>query len=673
MSIRALPRWRPSPAPWLDATRLGPAWHSLRRKLRAAARAAGDLLLRYELAYALPAIVLLVLALDGQLVDAWNFKRLGGDWWHALRLDRGNPLLPLTIGLPLVPWIVRAVRSGPLAITTGPDLALFLYLAGAQLGFTQTVDFAGSKTRLLGIVGATYLYYLISHTTGDVRTVRRWLWAVLGACLAGALLTLSLMGFQLPEVYAQYGPAELVNHLIAPLRPFALGPVDHWLFFVTSQRLPIHPNVLADFLLVVGLMATTLAVPLTPGPSPTGGEGSRLERGASTARQMGFVTLSAGEVPRGPSPALRATSAERLLPTNTTPKPRWNPQAASLCTLHFALCTWFRGRLGWLALAAVAIVLLVSTGSRGGLLGLLGGGAALLALTRPRWLIPLVPATLLAAVLFAVPMAKTRDALGALQRGDVPRAVQVLQAPSGHYRTDATQAIGPRLRVWSSYWSLLRDKPIAGEGLGLQSVATSFSQRYGIHLYYSESHSHSVLLQTYLEQTVLGLAGLLLLLYAAGCAVRSAKPALSPSAALRIHYAEGCKAQSAKGPTAATAGPGFGAWHLARDTSEIAVASLVAIAGLLAHALVDINLNTNIITALLFALASLTLRASQLGEQQAVSSGQFDEPDLRASVGGRRLPVTYPRAAAWLVAALLLLVTLLSLLPPPYAPYLQLR
>jgi hypothetical protein len=104
----------------------------------------------------------------------------------------------------------------------------------------------------------------------------------------------------------------------------------------------------------------------------------------------------------------------------------------------------------------------------------------------------------------------------------------------------------------------------------------------------------------------------------------------------------------------------------------VAIASFCAIAALITHALIDINLNTNVFTALLFALIALTIRGSQLATVPAApapletSLAQPEPPSSSAAYISLR-------ACLWATAAVLLLVTLAGHWPPPLAPYVHIR
>jgi O-antigen ligase len=185
-----------------------------------------------------------------------------------------------------------------------------------------------------------------------------------------------------------------------------------------------------------------------------------------------------------------------------------------------------------------------------------------------------------------------------------------------------------RFQVWSSYWGLIREHPITGAGLGLRSVAESYGARYGLSLYFTDPHSHNVVLQTYLEQTALGVVGLGIVIYAAGNAALHLPSLL----AIPDHV---------------------------RDAAAVALASAAAAAALFVHNQFDINLNTNLTAALFLGLIALIVRGAQLAAAGA------QEPPLRVTISASR--------AAAALALTLLAVTLLGLIPPPLSPHIYLR
>lgn len=242
--------------PWTSG-RAAPTLRRAATTMRRIATTLSRLLLAYEPFYVLPIILLLLLALDGTLLDAWNLNHHAWlPWLTAFDLARHPWQIALLIVIPLLPWAARAWLTRRFAAAPGPDLALLLFLAGAQFGYTQSVTLDGSRARLLGIIGAVYLYYLVVNTTPHTRALRRWLYGLTGAAVAGALLTLSLLGFQLDESAS----AALLEPLFNVLRPLSLGPTFHLAFFEISQRTVANPNGLADFALVAALCAGATAL-----------------------------------------------------------------------------------------------------------------------------------------------------------------------------------------------------------------------------------------------------------------------------------------------------------------------------------------------------------------------------------------------------------------------------
>ncbi|MAG35727.1 MAG: hypothetical protein CL878_05715 [Dehalococcoidia bacterium] len=489
-------------------------------------------LLRWELAYSLPAIALLSLNPDQGLVSAWDLERIPGIPWKYAQTDTSPLTLWLLALLPVIPWIIRYLGPGKGALVSLHDYSILIYVSGALVGLVLTWSVSGATTRVLGILAALYLYYLIWHTASTPRRLYKWLLGVLGWSAAMALLTLSLLGFSL----ASSPSADLVGTTLSALSDFALGPLFHLYFFDVTQRVVSNPNGLADFALVVALISGVIA----------------LDRA-----------------------------------------PRWR-------------------QLAWLLPCLAATWLLLATGSRTAILAGVLSIAYILWRTSQRWLLAIVPVLMITAGVALIPSQKRTDLLNLWS---------------------STAGVA-RLQVWSSYWGLARESPMVGHGLGLRSVATAYSRRYGLTLKFTDPHAHNVLLQTLLEQGVLGLAGMLLVVWTCW---RSAE-------AMRANA------------------------HSDSDSrpATVALASWAAMLGLLFHALFDIALNSNVGLVLFFALAALAARA---GSYYHTATGGVASGELRSDSPGH---ITL-RQAIGATLGVSFLVAVLSFWPPPLAPHVYVR
>ncbi len=197
------------------------------------------------------------------------------------------------------------------------------------------------------------------------------------------------------------------------------------------------------------------------------------------------------------------------------------------------------------ALLALGLVLLVGTSSRGALVGLLAGLATvgLLGWTRG-WLLALGSAPLVLAMAL----------LGALDKG-----------------LDLTSTTG-RLAFWQGYVRLLREFPLTGVGLGLDT-ANAVARLYEVNpdperIYYA----HNTFIQTYMELGPLGMVGMLALPLLALAAALGARPVV-----------------------------------VSRARRGLLLSSAGLLVALEVHGLTDQVVTTNVGTALVFAAAAMLL------------------------------------------------------------------
>ncbi|MBA2447689.1 MAG: polysaccharide biosynthesis protein [Chloroflexi bacterium] len=309
-----------------------------------------------------------------------------------------NPLVAPAIGVLLIPWLLRAVRTGRPATATPFDVPLALFFTGACVGLFATTNELWAGIRMSGILAAIGLFYLIVH---HVTSHRRLRMALLTTTLGAVLGSLTLVV------------------LTAPYLPLGsiLGPWD-WLIGATDgwRRAILAPD--------EALERYRLR------PSGVGGLAT-----------FGLA-LSVGPALAGVRPSTRV--------------------------LGFGLGAFF-----------VLIVFL--SGNRGSLVSVAALGVALLGL-RNGWFLAAVPVVMVG--LWAV-----------LERG-----LLELAAPTA-------QPLAVKLQFWQNAARMLHDFSLTGVGLGLRSVRDLY-EAYFLPVGPSFSHAHNVFIQAYLEQGLLGCAGL---------------------------------------------------------------------------------------------------------------------------------------------------------------------
>jgi len=145
--------------------------------------------------------------------------------------------------------------------------------------------------------------------------------------------------------------------------------------------------------------------------------------------------------------------------------------------------------------ALTLILLLLATGSRGGIIGLAAGLLFMAGIAGRRyWPVLGLLAGLVLALLFGGFVGKGTDAGRLLQ----------------------SQTLESREAVWQDYWPLAEEFPYTGAGLGMKNTALTYALYQSLTNPYEIPHSHNLYLQTYLEQGILGALGLLLISGAAG-------------------------------------------------------------------------------------------------------------------------------------------------------------
>lgn len=486
-----------------------------------------DFAIRHEAWYAVPAAMAMVWAIDQSLSDALHLDQLLGPLLWAARTDRW-PSLAILLLLSAVPWLSRMIRTGTPLVPTGLEAPVLLWLIGAQIGFYRAGYGPGAQARMLGIVGAVLLFYLAWHT-GHTRNRRdRWLASLVYASLVCAGLTLSWLQFVLASgpLVTVLGPVLSIGASYALPQPF------HMAFFTVAQRILVHPNALAD-LLIVAL--------------------------------VGSFGLSVG---------LRNDAFARMI---------------------------------WIAVLVLSSVALLATAARTGVV------AALFGLVPPAWVVIsrrwrpmllMVPMLVFGGLAFVLPADKASVLL------------------DGNGDSLGTQVVS-RLRVWSGYWELIRLFPATGVGLGLWAVAGSYSNMFGLDLYFADPHAHNWLIQGYLEQTGIGLTGFSLLMGA-------------PVAAWILRR----RAQARS--------------EVNRD--DVPVASCVGIiVALLIHNLFEGNLSTNVVTALIASAAGCALRGH--------------EDNRQSGFGGIQTSRTL-----WVATVVVSIVGIATgIVPAPYTPGLYIR
>ena len=264
-------------------------------------------------------------------------------------------------------------------------------------------------------------------------------------------------------------------------------------------------------------------------------------------------------------------------------------------------------RTVWVSLVVLCSVALLATAARTGIV------AALFGLLPPAWV---VLSRRVRPVLLVVPLL-VFGGLGFLLPADKGSVFF-----DGDGASLGTQVVS-RLRVWSGYWELIRLFPATGVGLGLWAVAGSYSQMFGLDLYFADPHAHNWLIQGYLELTGIGLTGFAILMGA---------------------------------PVTAWIVRRFAPARLEGNCNDVGVASSVGIiVALLFHNLFEGNLSTNVVTALIACAAGCAL------------GGSIDNPQPAFSgIGASR--------SLWVVTAVVSVVGMATvLLPPAYSPGLYIR
>jgi tetratricopeptide (TPR) repeat protein len=190
------------------------------------------------------------------------------------------------------------------------------------------------------------------------------------------------------------------------------------------------------------------------------------------------------------------------------------------------LAAWVVGILpflvwGWkapgLMLAALAAAVLLLTGSKGGLLGLLAAAAVTLVALRRAGLLPPAATPRARALRWAVPAAGLALLLAAMPAGTRSR----LFAPGDLARNESVRF---RLLTWTQTAKMARATPLLGRGIGRYQVVypryrlPEIIRMFGQHSYMTD-HPENLTLEILAE---LGLAGLLLWLWLLGAAARRA-------------------------------------------------------------------------------------------------------------------------------------------------------
>jgi O-antigen ligase len=152
-----------------------------------------------------------------------------------------------------------------------------------------------------------------------------------------------------------------------------------------------------------------------------------------------------------------------------------------------------RVRLGGLTAAATFAIFLVLSGSRTAHLST-AVVFPLFGALRWRWLAALasVPVALAAGIIAGLPVFR------AVRQPGGP--LELLSRFGGN-----TESIEQRVEIWMNTLFLLRDFPLTGVGLGLRSPETLYRAYF---LPPGLAHAHNIFAQSYLEQGLLGLAGL---------------------------------------------------------------------------------------------------------------------------------------------------------------------
>ena len=264
-------------------------------------------------------------------------------------------------------------------------------------------------------------------------------------------------------------------------------------------------------------------------------------------------------------------------------------------------------RTFWVSLVALCSVALLATAARtaivAGLIGLLPPAWVVLS-RRVRPLLLVVPFLVFVGLGFLLPADKASVFL------------------EGDGASLSTQVLS-RLRVWSGYWELIRMFPATGVGLGLWSVAGSYSRMFGLDLYFADPHAHNWLIQGYLELTGIGVTGFGLLMGA---------------------------------PVIAWLVQRFSRARPEENRDDAGVASCVGIiVALLFHNCFEGNLSTNVVTALITSATGCAL------------SGSISNPHP----GFRGIGAA---GSLWVATAVVSVVGIATaFLPPAYSPGLYIR
>ncbi|MBI4493656.1 MAG: O-antigen ligase family protein, partial [Chloroflexi bacterium] len=410
----------------------------------------------------------------------------------AILLTQPNPLLGPGLALLALPFALRAAARWRRRVEGLPlDVPLGLFVASAALGLALTSDPLTASIRWWGIVAGVGVYYALLPHLRTERGCLVALWAALGGGVFGAVAVVLLTQGQVVR-----GP---LGRLLAPLLDWArLVPPLSEPVMETNTRFIVNYNGLGDLGLLVVVAGLLLA-----------------------------------------SPELKVLS----------PEPRTSTQDSGLRTQdsELAQAAWRWQRLGALVLVGLFALLVLATGGRGSLAGLIGAALALALSTQPGGEAAALkggPRESGPPFRAAGPLVETAALKGGPREPGLPfrtaappprtmiprlpaRLTRPLVLAAGLLALALTPTLGGlvdkpfdltlsgRVVFWRDLLAMLGDYGFTGLGLGMQAPLNGIVS-YGVTPSPETMvYAHNMFLQAYLEQGPLGAVSLALLVVVA--------------------------------------------------------------------------------------------------------------------------------------------------------------
>ncbi|MCC6174588.1 MAG: SDR family NAD(P)-dependent oxidoreductase [Chloroflexi bacterium] len=197
----------------------------------------------------------------------------------AALLAHPTPLTWPALVLAMLPWLLRLVRTGRLAVATPFDISLLLFVAGAGLGLLVSSDVLWAGVRLTGIVAGVALYSSIVHHATDIPRLKRAFAVIVGVALVGSVLLLLIAAPFLPWMPGTNRLDGLVGATDG-LRQLVLGPSE------ALERYRFRAS-------GVGALAT-FGLALSIGPALAAARPSSRLAGLGLAGFFGLIVLASG-------------------------------------------------------------------------------------------------------------------------------------------------------------------------------------------------------------------------------------------------------------------------------------------------------------------------------------------------------------------------------------------